>query len=129
MSTGPTCHWTRSRFARAMILSTLLLVTGSPPNLAAGEPDVSNHGSAATIKGVVVDEKANPQAGILVHCSDVENKKMMLGEIFSGKDGSFELPISPLVADKPQCWIDGGNVYETDEKTIPSRRDSKVVFT
>jgi hypothetical protein len=129
MSTGSTCHCTRNRFASAMILSALLLVMGSPPNPAASEQDVRNHGSATTIKGVVVDEKATPQMGVLVHCSDVENKKVMLGEIFSAKDGNFELPIPPIVADKLQCWIDGGNVYETDEKIIPIGRDGKVVFT
>jgi hypothetical protein len=75
MSTGSTCHRTRNRFASAMILSALLLVMGSPLNPAAGEQDVRNHGSATTIKGVVVDEKATPQMGVLVHCADVESKK------------------------------------------------------
>jgi hypothetical protein len=129
MSTGSTCHRTGSRFASAIILSALLLVMGSPPDPAVGEQDVSNHGAVATIKGVVVDEQAKAQAGVLVHCADVENQKMMRGEVFSGKDGSFELAIAPMVADKVQCWIDGGNVYEPDEKILPIGSDGKAVFT
>jgi hypothetical protein len=148
MSTGSTCHWTRSRFVSAIILSALLLVStiilsalllvmGSPPDPAAGEPDVRNHGSATTIKGVVVDEKAKPQADVLVRCSDFEDppangvwpSTVILGEAFSDEKGEFTLPISPITADKIWCWIDGGNVYETDEKIIPIGRNGKVVFT
>src|SRR5919108_3654097 len=131
MSTGSTCHWTRSRFVSAIILSALLLVSaiilsalllvmGSPPDPAAGEQDARNHGSATTIKGVVVDEKAQPQAGVLVRCSDLEDPPMngvwpatvILGEAFSDTKGELTLPISPIAADKIWCWIDGGNVYE-----------------
>jgi hypothetical protein len=80
-----------------MRFSVLLLAMGSQSRAAVGEQGGGNQGAASTIKGIVVDDKTMPQAGILVHCSDVETKQMMLGETFSGKDGKFELPISPTL--------------------------------
>jgi hypothetical protein len=110
------------------LISAALLAMANLPISVAGEQDVRNQDSGTTIKGVVVDERAGPQAGVLVHCSDFEDTKTMLGEAFSGKNGEFELSIAPVAADKIRCWIGGDNMYEGNEKIVPIGRDTKVVF-
>jgi hypothetical protein len=111
-----------------LVISVALLAISVKPGLTAGEQDVREHGSSTTIRGVVVDEKRQPKSGILVLCSDFEDKKVILGETLSDKDGKFALPISPIAADKIQCWIGGDDIYETDEKIIPAGRDTQIVF-
>ena len=129
MSMASTFHRSRSQVTSVMFFSVLLLAMGSQSRATVGEQGGGNQGAATTIKGIVVDEKTMPQAGIRVHCADVENKQMMLGETFSGKDGKFELPISPLAADTFRCWISGGEAYETDEKIFHTGRHAEVIFT
>jgi hypothetical protein len=60
MSTRSAFHDPKRRFTSAMILLALLLAIGGQSSLVAGEQEVSKQGSATMIKGLVVDEKANP---------------------------------------------------------------------
>jgi hypothetical protein len=137
MSTRSAFHDTTRRFTSAMILLALLLAIGGQSSLVAGEQEVSKQGSATMIKGLVVDEKAKPQAGVLVRCAAFEAwptsrvwpPTVIHGEAFSDENGEFTSTISPIAADKIRCWIGGGDVYETDEKIIPVGTDSKVIFT
>jgi hypothetical protein len=137
MNTRSAFHDTKRRFTSAMILLALLLAIGGQSSLVAGEQGVSKQGSATTLKGMVVDEKAKPQAGVLVRCADFEAwsahgvwpPTATRGEAFSDEKGEFTLAISPIAADKMRCWIGGDNVYETDAKIIPVGSDAKVIFT
>jgi hypothetical protein len=102
---GPTSIFLHSRILLVSLLRipAAWLAMAAQPSPAPGEEEVRPQHFATTIRGIVVDARTHPQAGIIVHCSDLKNTNIVLGEAFSDHNGQFELLIPPGASDRIVC--------------------------